>query len=216
VYVHLERDYQLPDQHFFCDNDQAVMARVNWLVLRSDLYFAPGLFLVPQFEDELRWMFPAADTVFHHVGRYLFHPSNRVWELVARYYTSYMSNFEEKIGLQIAAVSWNPVPVEEYIKQIVACTTHQKILPDVDPDAAASTTAVLVSAAQPQFADWLKAMYYEHATATGEAVSVLQLSVGKQPRNYKALAEMFLQSYCDVSVVSGWSTVVYVSHSSPG
>jgi xyloglucan fucosyltransferase len=225
VFVHLERDYQLPDQRFFCDDDQAVLARVNCLVLRSDLYFAPGLFLVPQFEDDLRWMFPAADTVFHHVGRYLFHPSNRVWELVARYYTSYMSNFE-KIGLQIAAVSWNPVPAEEYIKQIAACTTHEKILPEVDPDTASSsarevadkaaTTAVLVSAAQPQFADWLKAMYSEHATATGEAVSVLQLNVGKQPRNQRALAEMFLQSYCDVSVVSGWSTVLYVSHGLAG
>ena len=38
---------------------------MNWLLLRSDLYFTPGLFLVPQFEDELRWMFPATDTVFH-------------------------------------------------------------------------------------------------------------------------------------------------------
>lgn len=225
AYAHLERDYQLPDQHFFCDADQAVLARVNWLVLRSDLYFAPGLFLVPRFQDELRWMFPAPDTVFHHLGRYLFHPSNKVWDLIARYHASYMARFKHKVGVQIADVPWNPVSPEEYIKRIAACTSQERILPEVDPDAAASgerddaiassSTAVVVSATQPQFAEWLKSMYHEHATVTGEAVSVLQLSVGKQ-QNVKALAEMFLQSYCDVQVVTGWSAAVYVSHGLAG
>ncbi|TVU09821.1 hypothetical protein EJB05_43317, partial [Eragrostis curvula] len=230
AYVHLERDYQLPDQLFFCDDDQAVLGKVNWLVLRSDLYFAPGLFLVPRFEDELRWMFPAPDTVFHHVGRYLFHPSNEVWALIARHHTSHMFKFEEnKIGVHVAAVSWNPVTTtEEYLKQIAACTSQEKILPEVDPDAASSeheaassatsSTAVLVSASEPRFAEWLKTMYDGHTTVTGEAVSVLQLtSAGKQPRNQKeVLVEMFLQSYCDVSVMSGGSTVGYVSHGLAG
>ncbi|GJM98611.1 hypothetical protein PR202_ga15639 [Eleusine coracana subsp. coracana] len=222
AYAHLERDYQVPDQRFFCDADQAVLARVNWLVLRSDQYFAPGLFLVPRFEDELRWMFPAPDTVFHHVARYLFHPSNSVWDLVVRYHASYMARFHHKIGVQIADVLWNPVSTEEYIEQIAACTSQEKILPEVvDPDAAvaatSSSTAVVVSAAQPQFADWLNSMYPGHATVTGEAVSVLRLSVGKQhPQNVKALAEMFLQSFCDAQVVSGWSAAVYVSHGFAG
>jgi xyloglucan fucosyltransferase len=61
-------------------------------------------------------------------------------------------------------------------------------------------------------------MYYEHATVTGEHVSVLQPPAGaeNQPQNHKALVEMFLQSYCDVSVVSGWSTVGYVGHGLAG
>jgi hypothetical protein len=38
AYVHLERNCQLPNQRFFCDADQAVLGKMNWLVLRSDLY----------------------------------------------------------------------------------------------------------------------------------------------------------------------------------
>ncbi|RLN33334.1 galactoside 2-alpha-L-fucosyltransferase-like [Panicum miliaceum] len=224
AYLHLAHDYQLPDQLFFCDDDQTVLGKVNWLVLRSDLYFAPGLFLVPQFEDELRWMFPAADTVFHHIGRYLFHPSNKVWRIIAGYYTSYMAKFDEKIGIQITTLAWNPVSAEAYFKQVTACTSQEKILPEVDPDAAstdyeaaATSKAVLVSSAQPEYAERLRSMYYEQATVTGESVSVLQQpGAGKQPQNQKVLVEMFLQSYCNVSVVSGWSTVGYVGHGLAG
>ncbi|XP_052168694.1 probable fucosyltransferase 7 [Oryza glaberrima] len=228
AYVHLEHDYQQSDQLFFCDDDQTVLAKVNWLILRSNLYFTPGLFLVPQFEDELRWMFPARDTVFHHIGRYLFHPSNKVWELITRYHTSYMAKFEENIGIQITTFAGSKVSSEEYFKQIVACTSQEKILPEIDPNATSSANeaalattaskAVLVSSAQPsEYAEKLKAMYYEHATVTGEPVSVLQpAGAGKQAPNQKALVEMFLQSYCDVSVVSGRSTVGYVGHGLAG
>ncbi|OEL34690.1 Galactoside 2-alpha-L-fucosyltransferase [Dichanthelium oligosanthes] len=226
AYLHLAHDYRQPDQLFFCDDNQTVLGKVNWLILRSDLYFAPGLFLVPQFEDELRWMFPATDTVFHHIGRYLFHPSNKVWKVITGYYTSYMAKFDEKIGIQITTLAWNPVSTEAYLNQITACTSQEKILPEVDPDAAsgdygngtaATSKAVLVSSAQPEYAERLKSMYYEHATVTGEAISVLQQpGSGKQPQNQKVLEEMFLQSYCDVSLVSGWSTVGYVGHGLAG
>ncbi|EER99011.1 galactoside 2-alpha-L-fucosyltransferase [Sorghum bicolor] len=226
AYLHLAHDYQLPDQRFFCDDDQTVLGKVNWLLLRSDLYFAPGLFLVPQFEDELRWMFPATDTVFHHIGRYLFHPSNKVWKMIQGYYTSYMAKFDEKIGIQITTLAGNPVSTEAYFNQIAACTSQEKILPEVDPKvassekkeaAATSSKAVLVISAQQEYAERLKSMYYEHATVTGEPVSVLQPpGAGNQPQNHKVLVEMFLLSYCDVSVVSGWSTVGYVGHGLAG
>lgn len=226
AYLHLAHDYQLPDQLFFCDADQTVLGKVNWVVLRSDLYFAPGLFLVPQFEDELRWMFPVADTVFHHVGRYLLHPSNKVWKVITGYYASYMARFDERIGIQIATLAGkNPVPVEAYFEQVMACTGQEKILPEVDPDAAstdydaaATSKAVLVGSSLPEYGEKLRSMYYEHATVTNESVSVLLQpgAAGKQPRNQAVLVEMFLQSYCNVSVVSGWSTVGYVGHGLTG
>uniref|UniRef100_A0A8I6YF29 Fucosyltransferase n=1 Tax=Hordeum vulgare subsp. vulgare TaxID=112509 RepID=A0A8I6YF29_HORVV len=226
AYVHLEHDYRQPEQLFFCDEDQTVLGKVNWLILRSNLYFAPGLFLVPQFEEELRWMLPESDTVFHHIGRYLFHPSNEVWELITRYYTSSMASFGETIGLQITTFAWNPVPFEEYFKQVTACTSQEKILPEVDTASAvlheataeaATSKAVLVSSEHPEYADKLKSMYHEHATVTGDTVSVLQPGgAGNHSHNQKAVVEMFLQSYCDVSVVSGWSTVGYVGHGLAG
>ena len=136
-------------------------------------------------------MFPAADTVFHHIGRYLFHPSNKVWKIIAGYYTSYMAKFDEKIGIQIATLAGNPVSAEAYFKQVTACTSQEKILPEIDPDAAstdyeaaATSKAVFVSSAQPEYAERLRSMYYEHATVTGESVSVLkQPGARKQPQN---------------------------------
>ncbi|CAL5073959.1 unnamed protein product [Urochloa decumbens] len=239
AYLHLAHDYQLPDQRFFCDGDQTVLGKVNWLLLRSDLYFAPGLFLVPQFEDELRWMFPAADTAFHHVGRYLFHPSNKVWKVIAGYHASYMARFDDRIGIQIAtptttlAAAGNgsptapglPAAADAQFEQVTACARQENILPEVDPDAAstdydaaATSKAVLVSAARPELAERLRSVYYEHATVTGESVTVLPQpgAAGKQPGNQKALVEMFLLSYCNVSVASGWSTAGYVGNGLAG
>ncbi|CAL5081781.1 unnamed protein product [Urochloa decumbens] len=238
AYLHLAHDYQLPDHRFFCDGDQTVLGKVNWLLLRSDLYFAPGLFLVPQFEDELRWMFPAPDTAFHHVGRYLFHPSNKVWKVIAGYHASYMARFDDRIGIQIAtptttlaagngspAAPGLPAAEEAYFEQVTACVRQQNILPEVDPDAAstdydaaAASKAVLVSAARPELAERLRSVYYEHATVNGESVTVLPQpgAAGKQPGNQKVLVEMFLLSYCNVSVANGWSTVGYVGNGLAG
>ncbi|CAN6174569.1 unnamed protein product [Urochloa humidicola] len=224
AYLHLAHDYQLADQRFFCDGDQTVLGKVNWLLLRSDLYFAPGLFLVPQFEDELRWMFPAPDTAFHHVGRYLFHPSNKVWKVIAGYHASNMARFDERIGIQIAGSPAVP-SAEEHFEQVTACARREGILPEVDPDAAstdydaaATSKAVLVSSPRPEFAERLRSVYYEHATVTGESVTVLPQpgAGGKQPENQKVLVEMFLLSYCNVSAASGWSTVGYVGNGLAG
>ncbi|CAN6210925.1 unnamed protein product [Urochloa humidicola] len=240
AYLHLAHDYLLPDQRFFCDGDQTVLGKVNWLLLRSDLYFAPGLFLVPQFEEELRWMFPAAGTAFHHVGRYLFHPSNKVWKVIAGYHASYMARFDERIGIQVATANTTlfAVPVlaaaaeaeaeaQFDFEQVTACVRREGILPEVDPDAAstdydaaAKSKAVLVGAARPELAERLRSVYYEHATVTGEPVTVLpQPGAGKRPdpeENQKALVEMFLLSYCNVSVASGWSAAGYVGNGLAG
>ena len=92
-----------------------------------------------------------------------------------------MAKFDEKIGLQITTLARNPVSTEAYFNQIAACTSQEKILPEVDPKvasseheaAATSSKAVLVISAQPEYAERLKSMYYEQATVTGEHVSVL-------------------------------------------
>uniref|UniRef100_A0A0E0DYR8 Fucosyltransferase n=1 Tax=Oryza meridionalis TaxID=40149 RepID=A0A0E0DYR8_9ORYZ len=76
---------------FYCDNDQRLLRRVQWLVMRTDSYIVPGLFMLTGFQEELGELFPEPDTVFHHVGRYLFHPNNLVWGLVTRYYEAYLS-----------------------------------------------------------------------------------------------------------------------------
>lgn len=101
LYLHLAHDYGDHDKMFFCDEDQAFLGRVPWLVMKTNNYFVPSLFLIPGFENELSRLFPEKETVFHHLGRYLFHPSNHVWGLITRYYQSYLAQADERIGIQI-------------------------------------------------------------------------------------------------------------------
>jgi len=48
-YVYLSLGYRLRDRIFFCGEHQRVLRKVNWLLLYSDLYFAPSLYEVAEF-----------------------------------------------------------------------------------------------------------------------------------------------------------------------
>lgn len=132
VYLHLEHDYKHLDRLFFCDNDQQVLGKVNWLLIKSDMYFVPGLFFLSQFEDELGWMFPERETIFHHLSRYLFHPTNSVWGMITRYYISYMANADEKMGIQIRTFLHIPISIENFSDQILACSWQENLLPSIN------------------------------------------------------------------------------------
>lgn len=229
VYLHLEHDYQHLDKLFFCEEHQVVLQKINWLVLQSDIYFVPGLFLVPQFEDELRWMFPAKETVFHHIGRYLFHPTNTVWGLITRYHTAYLARSDEKIGVQVRVFSRYPITPENYLQQILMCSRQGNLLPEISMNGALNLTkskmkskAVLITSLYSEYSEKLKSMYYEHSTVTGETVTInqptheSQQQTENQYHNQKALAEMFLLSYCDVLITSGWSTFGYIGQALAG
>jgi xyloglucan fucosyltransferase len=77
VYLHLESMNLRLQNHTVCEEDHRALDRFNWMVLRSDSYFAVALFLVPTYRNELGRMFPSKGSVFHHLGRYLLHPGNR-------------------------------------------------------------------------------------------------------------------------------------------
>ncbi|KAL6861831.1 hypothetical protein ACP4OV_017531 [Aristida adscensionis] len=144
AYVHLNlgHDARFTDTLFYCDDDQRVLSKVNWLLLLSDLYFVPSLYAVTAFQDELQRLFPAKESVAHLLARYLFHPTNPVWRLVTRYYRTYLAHAKERIGMQIRVFSWASVPVDDMYKQILACSRQERILPDIDgDDAAAAATA---------------------------------------------------------------------------
>ncbi|KAG5227755.1 galactoside alpha-L-fucosyltransferase [Salix suchowensis] len=63
------------DQLAFCDESQALLQQIPWLILLSDQYFVPSLYMIPSFNQEIRKLFPEKETVFYHLGHYLFHPS---------------------------------------------------------------------------------------------------------------------------------------------
>ncbi|XP_072953085.1 probable fucosyltransferase 8 [Typha angustifolia] len=226
VYVYLVDDYKHFDGHFFCEDDQLFLNKVNWIVQQSDIYFVPSFFLWTQYRDELQQLFPAKDAVFHHLGRYLFHPTNSIWGLVTRYYDSYLAQAKERIGLQIRTFDWPYISFEEFYKQIILCSMEEELLPVITDEERLPLSksrnvvrpkAVLVVSLYGRYYEMIKSMYYEYPTANGEVISVDQPTHEEKQRteqnghNQKALAEIYLLSLVDVLVTSPFSTFGYVS-----
>ncbi|CAN0896533.1 Galactoside 2-alpha-L-fucosyltransferase [Linum grandiflorum] len=222
VYLHVAHDYDAEDKLFFCDDDQSLLSKVPWLVMRTDNYFVPSLFLITAYEHELGKMFPEKGTVFHHLGRYLFHPTNVVWGLITRYYRTYLAKADASVGIQVRVFDSRPGPFKHVMEQVRSCTLDQKLLPRVDSKSKASSdssksTAVLVTSLKSDYSDDLRNMYWENPTTTGEVVGVYQPSheefqqTEKGMHNRKAWAEMYLLSLTDNLVTSAWSTFGYVA-----
>ncbi|KMZ69217.1 xyloglucan alpha-1,2-fucosyltransferase, family GT37 [Zostera marina] len=224
IYVHLSHDYDEKDKLFFCDKDQAFLQRIPLMVLRSNNYFAPSMFLIESYEEELTKLFPEKDTVFHHLGRYLFHPSNTAWGLITRYYQAYLAMADERIGIQIRVFDDETGPFEYVIDQILSCTSNNKLLPDVSLNKSSppskpkpKSKALLLTSLSSGYFERLRNRYWEHPTINGDVISVHQPSQEEHQKtdshshNMKAWAEMYLLSLTDVLVTSSWSTFGYVA-----
>ncbi|XP_074303847.1 galactoside 2-alpha-L-fucosyltransferase-like [Silene latifolia] len=212
-------------RHFHCNDTQSLLQTFPVLILKTDQYFAPSLFLMPSFKQELNRMFPLKGSVFHLLGRYLFNPSNNAWGLITRFYQAYLAHSDMKIGLQVRVFAVNKVPYEQIMKQILSCILPNHILPSFGTNVSLSqnstptpiSKSVLVSSLYPQFSEQLRNMYWVRPTLTGDVIGVYQPSheeyqkFGDNMHNMKAWAEMYLLSLCDVLVTSGQSTFGYVA-----
>ena len=233
VYLHLENMNMRLQNHTFCEEDHRALDRFNWMVLRSDSYFAVALFLMPTYREELERLFPAKGSVFHHLGRYLLHPGNRAWGIVDRFFDGYLAGADERLGLQVRVVPHSGVPFEAMFEHIMRCTREKDLLPQVTDEPAAAivrnsstakakTKAVLVVSLKAEYYEKLHGTYYTNATASGEVVTVFQPShdgdqhTEARAHNERALAEIFLLSYSDEMVTTGWSTFGYVAHALAG
>lgn len=224
VYLHLAHDYDDHDKLFFCDEEQLFLQNVPLLIMKTDNYFIPSLFLMPSFEQELNDLFPKKEKVFHFLGRYLLHPTNNVWGLVVRYYNAYLAKVDERIGIQIRVFDTDPGPFQHVLDQVLACTLKESILPDVNREQNINSSsgtpkskAVLITSLSSGYFEKVRDTYWEFPTETGEVVGIYQPShegyqqTQKQFHNQKAWAEMYLLSLTDVLVTSSWSTFGYVA-----
>ncbi|CAN6170664.1 unnamed protein product [Urochloa humidicola] len=229
AYVYLSLGWQKTDMRaFFCGENQRALSKVSWLLLYSDLYFAPSLYAVSgEFHDELRRVFPEREAMAHLLLRYLLHPGNTVWGLVTRYYHAYLAPASRRVGVQIRMSNSGDdhVPADDKYNQILACSRLEHILPETaaDGDDAAgnftttstgdngsgsNSTAILVAS--------LFAEYYEAEVEVLRPTHEEVQATGKLAHNRKALAEIYLLSFSDELVTSGLSTFGYVSASLAG
>ncbi|KAF7843183.1 fucosyltransferase 2-like isoform X1 [Senna tora] len=213
-----------PEKFFHCDQSQKLVQKVPFLILQTDQYFVPSLFMAPSFSSDITQMFPEKDTVFHHLGRYLFHPSNQAWGLISRFYQAYMEKSDQKIGLQIRLFSPDSTPHQAVLDLLLSCALQHKLLPELDTENPVTSTrrsttlkAVLVASLFPEYGDSLRNMYVTRPTITGEVVGVYQPSHEEHQKfhnnmhNMKAWTEMYLLSLCDELVTTSLSTFGYVA-----
>ncbi|PAN09309.1 hypothetical protein PAHAL_2G013000 [Panicum hallii] len=240
AYVYLSLGWQMTDRPFFCGEHQVALGKVNWLLLYSDLYFAPSLHTIAGFQDELRRLFPARESTSHLLLRYLLHPGNPVWGLVTRYYHSYLAPAARRIGMQIrmAAAGSDTVPADDKYNQILACSRQSAYCRKPTTTATGgnitttsgeggnngSSTAILVASLYADYYERLRSRYYEHAAKGGGGawVGVFQptheqrQATEKLAHKRKALAEIYLLSFSEELLTSGLSTFGSVSSSLAG
>lgn len=231
VYLHLTHNYDFHDKLFFCEREQQFLKHIPWLFLRSNNYFVPSLYLLPSFNEELHLLFPQRDSIFHHLGRYLLHPTNPVWGLITRFYQAYLAHAEQRIGLQIR--TYDPGYFPHISDQVLACSQKNKILPEIshsdeflepsyENGFVKKPNAVLVTSLSSGYYERIRDLYWEHPTIDGQIVSVFQPSheewqhTENQSHSMKAWAEMYLLSLCDVLIISPWSTFGYVAQGLAG
>lgn len=223
LHLYLSHDYDHHDKLFFCNQDQTLLRKIPWLIMKSNVYFLPSLFLISSFEEELNKLFPDKETVFHHLGRYLFHPSNLVWGQITGYYKQYLAKADERIGIQLRLFD-KKTSSSQFMDQILACTLKEKLLPEVNmsktiaaPSENQRSKAVLITSLIPDYFEKLNDMYLKHPTLSGETISVYQPSHEEKQHsdnnlhNMKAWSEIYLLSLTDVLVTTAWSTFGYVA-----
>ncbi|EES06663.1 galactoside 2-alpha-L-fucosyltransferase [Sorghum bicolor] len=219
LYLHLSGTDEFHDKLFFCGAHQRLLGEVPWLFMWTDNYIVPGLFLTPTFSGELEAMFPEKDAVFYHLGRYLFHPTNRVWHAIKSYYHDNLAGVGQRVGVQIR-VFQKKQPPQSVLDQLLSCLRDEKLLPETTDAAGGNGTpsrAVLLTSLSSWYYDRIRDEYGGRV-----AGGVHQPShEGRQrwrdaAHDMKALSEMYLLSMCDVLVTSGFSTFGYVAQGLAG
>ncbi|KAG5000919.1 hypothetical protein JHK87_021991 [Glycine soja] len=222
LFINLQHTRSDPEKYFHCDHSQDLLQKIPFLILQSDQYFVPSLFMNPFFNQEVTKMFPEKETVFHHLGRYLFHPSNEAWKLISDYYEAHLAKADKQIGLQIRVFSPVSTPQQAVMDLVLSCTLKHKILPQVDLQTSAgknqtTVKAVLVASLYREYGDNLKRMYRKNPTLSGEVIKVYQPSHEEHQKyndnkhNMKAWIDMYLLSLSDELVTTSLSTFGYVA-----
>ncbi|CAI0421273.1 unnamed protein product [Linum tenue] len=217
--IFLQDKYNEYDKLFFKDENQGFVERVPWLVLIHDGYFIPCLFQMQSFRSELEKLFPDQETVFHHLVKYLFSPSNQAWGQITGFYEAYLAKAEERIGFQIRVFEPKQTPFTAVMKQITSCTQkHRLILPQSDEVTLRNekSKSILVASLSRKYYEEIDWMYgTRRRQSTG--IAVYQAShEGKQhsgdnSHNMKAWMDIYLLSTSDVLVTSSMSTFGYVA-----
>ncbi|PIA62812.1 hypothetical protein AQUCO_00200676v1 [Aquilegia coerulea] len=188
LYLHLAHDYDDKDKLFFCDHDQSLLQGVSLLIMRTNEYFVPSLFLMSAFEQELRKLFPSKDTIrTFEPGN---HPFQHVMDQVVACFV------KEKL-----------LPEVDPQEPILSAPGNRK-----------SKAVLITSLNSGYFDKiknmyWEKPTVTGETIGVYQPSNEEHQQTENNFHNRKAWAEMYLLSLTHVLITSGWSTFGYVAQS---
>ncbi|KAG6551186.1 hypothetical protein Mapa_007422 [Marchantia paleacea] len=235
INLNLRHQQSQRDQAFFCPETQEHLKDVKWLAWNSNQYYVPRLFMVRAFWMKLNPLFPNASHLFSQLVRFLCLPANPIWAKTERTYQSYLLSSRKLVGLQVRAQMLQEFSPEVYDK-VRSCLLGGGIVPNVSQHNSAPRhfslrgkksmgseggTSIFVASLQREYYEALRDLYTDRGTEDGSLVSVHMVAYeGAERFTYdqavKAYIDIWLLSFSDTLVTSGWSTFGYVAQGLAG
>ncbi|CAI5493526.1 unnamed protein product [Closterium sp. Naga37s-1] len=123
VFSNLNYSVNDTDLIFFCSQEQERIAAVRFLALLTEEYVLPGLYLVSEFDADLERLFPDRLPLMH-VGRYLLHPANYLWEEITRAFRAYLAPHQRRVGIQIRDFTTATSNEGEALARVLHCAAN--------------------------------------------------------------------------------------------
>ncbi|CAI5929371.1 unnamed protein product, partial [Closterium sp. NIES-65] len=123
VFSNLNYSVNDTDLIFFCSQEQERIAAVRFLALLTEEYVLPGLYLVSEFDADLERLFPDRLPLMH-VGRYLLHPANYLWEEITRAFRAYLAPHQRRVGIQIRDFTTATSNEGEALARVLHCAVN--------------------------------------------------------------------------------------------
>ncbi|CAI5929411.1 unnamed protein product [Closterium sp. NIES-65] len=109
-------------QHHHQHHQHGSLSSVRILGLLTDAYLLPALYHAPHLQAELELLFPDRLPLMH-VGRYLLHPANYLWEEITRAFRAYLAPHQHRVGIQIREFQ-KYVPADDVLQRVVDCMVN--------------------------------------------------------------------------------------------
>jgi xyloglucan fucosyltransferase len=184
----------------------------------SDLYFGVGFFLNPALASILDVLFPERNP-FHVLSKYLFSPSDQVWERVRHYLDGSLSSAARRIGVQIREFTHGYT--DAYDSSIPACIRRKAAFSPV------GLRKTKKMHADDYFSVYVATLAQDHIAKLNQSLPLLGNETGKNfkiawqqvdkfenhdnSHQQEALVDMWVLSLSDVLLTSGRSTFGYVA-----
>ncbi|CAI5532695.1 unnamed protein product, partial [Closterium sp. Naga37s-1] len=111
------------DLAFYCPKVQKQISAIRFLGLDTEEYILPALYLVPEFDAELERLVPDRLPLMH-VGRYLLHPANYLWEEITRAFRAYLAPYQHRVGIQIRDFTTETADEPQVIQRTMQCAVN--------------------------------------------------------------------------------------------